>query len=309
MAGADKTSPDPSADFWGSTLWAVLLLAVAALAWAGNYITGRAIAGNVPPVGLAVGRWAVAVTVMLPLAWPYLERDWPVMRSRLGYIVVMGLIGAGLFGTLQYGGLQFTTAANGGLLSATSPVWIALGGVVMYGDRLTARQTAGLVVSMAGAVFIVARGDLTNLGGLRFNIGDVMILISLASWGIYSALLRHKPAIHWTSFTMALFAVGFVGNLPFAMWEHAAGRPLQPTLPTFASVLYTGIVSSAIGFYAWNRGVEIIGSARAGIYLNLIPIFTVLLAVVLLGERLQGFHVVAFVLVFTGLWLATRAPR
>lgn len=305
MPPADKSS----AAVIASATWAALLLAVAALSWAGNYVMGRAIAGDVPPVGLAVGRWAVAVVVMLPLAWPHLQRDWPVLRQRWGYTVVMGLVGAGMFGTLQYAGLQYTTAANGGLLSATSPVWIALGGVVMYGDRLSGRQVAGLAISMAGAVLIVARGDLANLGELRFNIGDILILISLASWGIYSALLRHKPAIHWTVFTMALFAVGFIGNLPFAIAEHALGRPLLPTLPTLAAVLYTGMVSSAIGFYAWNRGVEIIGAARAGVYLNLIPIFTVLLAVALLGERLQGFHGVAFVLVFTGLWLATSAGR
>lgn len=305
MPPTDKSS----VRFSGSAAWAAVLLATAALSWAGNYVVGRAIAGDVPPVGLAVGRWAVAVLVLLPLAWRHLPRDWPLLRARWHYILVMGLLGAGMFGTLQYAGLQYTTAANGGLLSATSAVWIALAGVLMYADRLSAPQIAGLAISMSGAIVIVAKGDPANLADLRFNVGDLMILISLASWGIYTALLRHKPATHWTSFTMALFAVGFIGNLPFAAVEHAMGRPLQATLPTFAAVLYTGLVSSVIGFAVWNRGVEIIGAPRAGVYLNLIPIFTVMLAVALLGERLQRFHVVACVLVFSGLWLAMRRPR
>ena len=292
-----------------STTVAGVLLATAALAWAGNYVTGRAIAGEVPPAGLACARWAVAVLLLLPLAWPHLQRDWPAIMQRRGYIIVMGFTGAAVFGTLQYAGLQYTTATNGGLISATSAVMIALAGVVMFGDRLSARQLLGMAISMSGALVIVAKGDPANLAGLRFNIGDLMILTTLVAWGIYSALLRLKPAVHWTSFTLSLFVVALVANLPLAILEHAWGNPLRPTLTTLAAVLYTGAVSSVVGFVAWNRGVEIIGSPRAGIYLNLIPIFTVLLAVALLGERLQGFHLVACVLVFTGLWLATTEPR
>lgn len=305
MPPYDKSTSTQAAS---STLAAVLL-ATAALSWAGNYVTGRAIAGEVPPAGLAFARWGVAVLLLLPMAWPHLRRDWPAIAARRGYMIAMGFTGAAMFGTLQYAGLQYTTATNGGLISATSAVMIALAGIVMFGDRLSARQLLGMAISMSGAVVIVAKGDPANLAGLRFNIGDLMILTTLVAWGIYSALLRLKPAIHWTSFTLTLFVVAFLVNLPLALLEHTWGNPLRPTLPTLAAVLYTGVVSSVVGFAAWNRGVEIIGSPRAGVYLNLIPIFTVLLAVVLLGERLQGFHVAACVLVCTGLWLATTAAR
>lgn len=299
MPTADKSA--------GSLALAAALLSLAALAWAGNYVVGRWVAGVVPSGGLALGRWLVAVLVLLPMAWPHLRRDRPVLAARWRYLVVMGATGAGIFGTMQYAALQHTTATNGGLLSATSPVLIALAGALMFGDRLTARQAGGLATAMLGAVVIVAKGDPGNLAGLRFNIGDLMLLFTLACWGVYSALLRQRPAVHWTSFTLAVFAVALAGNVPVVIAEHLLGQPLQPTLPTLGAVLYTGLVSSVVGFIAWNRGVEIIGSPRAGIYLNLIPIFTVLLAVALLGERLQGFHVVACLLVFGGLWLATTS--
>lgn len=292
-----------------ATVFAASLLALAALTWAGNYVVGRWIAGEVPPGGLALGRWLVAVLCLLPLAWPHLRQDWPAIAARWRYVLVMGVTGAALFGTLQYAALQYTTAANGGLLSATSPVWIALAGAVMFGDRLTARQAAGLATSMSGALVIAARGEPANLAGLRLNIGDLMLLVTLACWGIYSALLRLKPALHWSSFTLAVFAVGLVANVPVVIIEHAVGQPLRATLPTLVAVLYTGLVSSVIGFLAWNRGVEIIGAPRAGVYLNLIPIFSVVLAVTLLGERLQGYHLFACVLVFGGLWLATSTAR
>lgn len=304
MPATDKSNAAPT----GSVALAAVLLMVAALSWAGNYVTGRVIAGEVPPAGLAVARWAVAVLVLLPLAWPHLRRDWPVISGRGGYMLVMGLCGAAVFGTLQYAGLQYTTATNGGLISATSAVMIALAGVILFGDRLSIRQVLGMAISMTGAFVIVARGDLANLASLRLNIGDLMILTTLVSWGLYCALLRLKPAVHWTSFTLALFVVALLANLPVALIEHAWGRPLQATATTIAAVIYTGVVSSVIGFVVWNRGVEIIGSPRAGVYLNLIPIFTVLLAMLFLGEQLQRFHVVACVLVFSGLWLATTGP-
>ncbi len=304
MTPAESRPLPPAA----STLLAATLLALAALTWAGNYVVGRWVAGAVPPGGLALGRWLVAALCLLPIAWPHLRRDWPVIARHWRYVLVMGFTGAALFGTLQYAALQYTTAANGGLLSATSPVWIALAGALMFGDRLAARQAAGLAVSMTGALAIVTQGNPANLAVLKLNIGDLMLLVTLASWGIYSALLRQKPALHWSSFTLALFTVALLANLPVVIVEHALGQPLRATLPTLVSVLYTGLVSSVIGFIAWNRGVEIIGAARAGVYLNLIPIFSVVLAVVLLGERLQAFHLVACVLVFTGLWLATRPP-
>lgn len=293
----------------GAPWWAAFLLSLSALAWAGNYVMGRWVAGAVPPGGLALGRWAVAVAVMLPLALPYLRRDLPVIVSHWRYLLFMGVVGGAVFGTLQYAGLQFTTATNGGLIGAMSPLLISLAGAVLFGDRLSWRQWAGLVLSLAGAVAIVAKGNLANLAALRLNVGDLMILATLVAWAVYSAMLRMRPAMHWASFTFVVFAVALAGNIPVALIETFAGNPLQPTWPTAISILYTGVASSAVGFIAWNRGVEIIGSQRAGLFLNLIPVLSVGLAFLLLGERLEVYHAAACLLVFGGLGLALFRPR
>lgn len=309
MTPSHKCAPSPRAPAGnGPALVAAGLLGVAALAWAGNYVVGRAIAGVVPPGGLAVGRWLVAVLVMLPLCWPHLDKDLPTLKARWRYMLLMGIVGGAVFGTLQYAGLQFTTATNGGLIGATSPVMIALAGAILFGDRLSAGQKIGLALSLAGAVVIAAKGDAGNLAGLRLNTGDLMIFATLIGWAIYSALLRLKPRVHWTSFTLVIFSVALIGNLPVAYAEHMLGRPMLAFWPTLWAVLYTGVVSSVVGFIAWNRGVEILGSQRAGLYLNLIPLFSVGLAYLLLGERLEAYHAVACVLVFSGLWLAMRRP-
>lgn len=289
--------------------WAAFLLSMSALAWAGNYVMGRWVAGAVPPGGLALGRWVVATLVLLPLAWPHLKGDMPAIVTRWRYLLFMGLIGGAVFGTLQYAGLQFTTATNGGLIGAMSPLLISLAGAALFGDRLSWRQWAGLALSLSGAVAIVAKGDLGNLAALRLNIGDLMILATLVAWAVYSAMLRLKPAMHWTSFTLVVFAVALAGNVPVAVIEHLSGKPLQPTWPTVIAILYTGLASSAVGFIAWNRGVEIVGSQRAGVFLNLIPVLSVGLAFLLLGERLEVYHAVACLLVFGGLALALSRLR
>lgn len=308
MQPTDKGTSSQGTTALNSSWWAGLLLALSALAWAGNYVMGRWVAGAVPPGGLALGRWVIATLVMLPLAWPYLQLDWPAIVERWRYLVFMGVIGGAVFGTLQYAGLQFTTATNGGLIGAMSPLLISLAGAVLFGDRLSWRQWAGLALSLSGAVAIVAKGNLANLAALRLNIGDLMILATLVAWAVYSAMLRLRPAMHWTTFTFIVFAVALAGNIPVALIEVLAGNPLAATWPTAISILYTGVVSSAVGFIAWNRGVEIIGSQRAGLFLNLIPVLSVGLAFLLLGERLEAYHAIACLLVFGGLGLALRRP-
>lgn len=283
------------------------LLSLAALTWAGNYIAGRLIAGEVPPGGLAVLRWTLALLVLLPLARPHLARDLPAIAKAWRVVLLLGVTGGAMFGTLQYGGLQFTSVINGGLISATSPVMIALAGAVLFGDRLPPRLWAGLALSLSGALVIVMRGDPANLAGLRLNIGDLMLLATLASWSIYCALLRRKPSAHWTTFTLVVFVIALVGNIPVAIIEHLAGFPLKASRFTWGAVLYTGLVSSVIGYAVWNKGVEMIGSPRAGLYLNLIPVLSVGLAYLLLGERLAPYHLVACLLVVAGIWLASGA--
>lgn len=312
--GMPNATPGHAPPRWSLTTlvspwWAVFLLSVSALAWAGNYVMGRWVAGAVPPGGLALGRWVVATLVLLPLAWPHLQRDLPAIVARWRYLLFMGLIGGATFGTLQYAGLQFTTATNGGLIGAMSPLLISLAGAALFGDRLSWRQWAGLALSLSGAVTIVAKGDLSNLAALRLNIGDLMILATLVAWAVYSAMLRLRPAMHWTSFTFVVFAVALAGNVPVAVVEHLSGSPLLPTWPAVISILYTGLASSAVGFIAWNRGVEIVGSQRAGLFLNLIPVLSVALAFLLLGERLEVYHAVACLLVFGGLALALSRVR
>lgn len=286
--------------------WAYIALPVTALSFAGNHVVGRAVAGHLPPVTLAVGRWALACLVLVPWAWPHLKRDWPVIRAHWPVLVFLTVLAGGLFSTMQYVGLAYTTALNTALLNSTVPVFIAFACFLLFGERLIARQMLGIAVSLVGVITIIAKGEWRILAGFGFNAGDLIILANMALWSIYSAYLRYRPAMHWLSFGALMAIVALLTNLPFLLVEQALGLPIEVSWATTGAVLYTGIFTSIVAFATWSYGVGTIGAARAGVFLHLIPLFGSGLAIALLGEPFGWFHAAGLGLILAGVWLAAR---
>ena len=284
---------------------AYVLLVCMALFWAGNQVLGRAVVGHVPPMLLSILRWLGATLIILPFALPYVRRDWPVIVARWRYLVPIGIIGGGLFNTLQYVGLNHTTALNSLVLNSMGPIFIGLACFLLFRDRITPRQILGTLVSLGGVLAIVTQGDLARLAAMSFNPGDVLILIGMATNSIYTAYLRRRPAIHWLSFLFCLFAISVVFNLPFALWEHAGGKSMVVSPFSLAAVGYVAVFPSILAYICFTRGVELIGGVRAGIFLHLIPLFGAALAIGLLGEPLGLYHVAGLGLILAGVWLAT----
>ncbi len=285
-----------------------VLLALAGLLWSGNHIAGRAVAGHVPPLFLSALRWAIGAAVIYPFARPHLANDWRAIRAGWKPILFLTLSGGAVFSALQYVGLQWTTALNVSVFNSFSPVMMVAAGAAIFGDRLRAVQVAGILTSLGGVLLIVAQGDLATLMAMQFNQGDLVILFNMGLWAVYSACLRTRPPMHWTSFTVVLATVACIVTIPFAALELAAGRTVEITPLTIAAVAYVSTLSGILAFAFWNRGIEMIGSSRGGVFLHLIPIYGALLATSLLGERLHLFHVFGFVLILCGVYLAVRKP-
>jgi drug/metabolite transporter (DMT)-like permease len=285
---------------------AYLLLALTSLFWSGNHIVGRAVAGHAPPFGISIARWLFAALILWPLARPHLARDWPLIKRDWRIILFLGLTGGAVFSALQYLGLQYTTALNTSVLNSLGPVLIAGAGALAFRDQLTPPQMIGIATSLIGVLVIVTRADLLVLTELRFNEGDVIIVINQVVFAVYSAYLRRRPAIHWLSFLFSLAVISVVTTAPFFAWEHASGLTFQPTLLTAFSLAYVAIFPSLLAFAAWNRGVEKIGANRSGAFLHLIPIYSAILAYVFLGERPMAYHALGFALILAGVWLTAR---
>jgi drug/metabolite transporter (DMT)-like permease len=282
------------------------LLLVAAASWAGNHVIARAAGGHVPPASLAVVRWIVVGLLVAPFALFHLRRDWPKLKEHRRVILLFAITGGGLFGTLQFVALHFTTALNMGLVGSVAPAFIVAASWILFRDRLNALQMLGVLVSLSGVLAIVSRLDLDRLTSFSFNGGDLIIIANMMLWAIYSACLRLRPDIHPMTFMLAMAAIAGLGNVPFALGEYAFDYRLQATPLTYLTIGYAAIVTTLVAYFAWNRGIDIVGAPRASAFLHTIPVFSATLATTILGETIEAFHIVGFALILAGVTLAAR---
>jgi len=283
-----------------------LLLTLANLFWAGNWIIGRAFRGELPPIALSFWRWVVALLCLVPLSLPHLRRDWPQLRAAWRWLLLYGAVGTGGYNALTYGGLQYTTAINGALLNSFIPIMIVVMSWLMLGRRIGSREAGGILVSLVGVLVIVGHGEPRRLRELTVNVGDLWILTSVVAWSAYTLLLSKRPAAHPLAFLTAISVTGLIFLFPFYLWEMALGRHLVTTPGAIAGVVYTGVFPAFLGFILWNRGVAEVGAARAGLFMHLLPAFGILLSMIFLDEKPAAFHAIGIGLIFTGIWLNTR---
>jgi drug/metabolite transporter (DMT)-like permease len=220
-------------------------------------------------------------------------------------VLILSILGVSIFNTLVYIGLQTTTATNGVLLQSVMPLLILIFSYLIFRERVTRRQLGGLAVSLAGVLVIISRGSVGTLIGLTFAPGDAWIFAAVVCYALYSVLFRRRPAVHPLSLLAVTFGIGAFLLGPFYLWEYIRGARMVLNATTVAAVVYIALVPSVLAFYCFNRAITLIGPNRAGQFLHLMPLFGSLLAFLLLGERLYGYHLAGAVLIGGGILLAT----
>ncbi|CBS87873.1 DMT family transporter [Azospirillum lipoferum] len=300
---ADRTAPVKGSRL-ADQAWLLMLLPP--LFWAGNAVLGRAVAGAVPPIGLAFWRWCLGMLIVLPFAWPHLRHDITPILARWKSVLLLGTLGIGIYNTFQYIALNTTTALNCVMLQSSMPVMIVLMSLVLFRDRIGAMQGVGIVVSLVGAMTLISHGDPATLLGLELNAGDVWMLAAVVIYAAYTTLLRRRPPIHGLSFIVVTFAIGAVELLPFYIWESLSGHPVQASGITLLAVGYTVLFPSIAAYLCFNRAVELLGPNTAGLAIHLVPVFGSLLAILFLGEQPHLYHGIGIALIAAGIVLATR---
>lgn len=288
---------------------AYLLLTLTALFWAGNFVLARGVHGHVPPIALAWFRWALAFLIVLPFAIPHLRRDWQAICEKPLLIIMLGITGVGSFNTLAYIALNYATAISGAVIHSVGPALIAITSFIVFAERLSWRQILEIAISLLGVLIVVVRGDMAALFALKFNSGDLLFMAATVIWAIYTVYLRNVPQMHWLSFIAVTFFVGALVITPFFVAEHYSGWQLQFDRTTLLTFSYVAIFPSVIAYSFYNRGVALIGANRAGVFLYVVPVFSTLLAIALLGEKLELRHVVGFAMIFAGVMLTARKPK
>lgn len=305
MSASDHTSRPASPGHWIANQ-PYLLLSITTLCWAGNAIVGRLAAGHIPPVTLSFLRWSFAFLIVLPFAWNHLVRDWPVIRAKLGVMVVISLTGISAFNTLQYWALEHTQALNTLLLQSAGPLVVAMWSLILLGVRLTLAQAIGVLLSLTGVLVILLHGDLTTLSNIQFNEGDLIFLAAMVVFGLYSVLTLKRPEIHGLSFVAFTFGCGAACLIPLLIWELFTRPVMALDARNIASLFYVAVFPSTLAYLCFNRGVLLIGANRAAPFFHVVPVFGSLMAIVFLGERPQLFHIIGFALVLTGVFVASR---
>lgn len=267
----------------------------------------RFVADHVPPVAISFLRWVLAFFILIPFAWPHLKRDWPVLRSAVAIMALLAFSGTAAPNTIAFYALQFTQALNALLIQSISPLLIGLWTLLLFRERMTLAQTTGILISLTGVVIIICRGNPETLLSMTFNIGDLLVVLSLLIFSFYSALAKRRPLVHPLSFLVFNIGLGTIMLAPFYALEIASGHVLILDTTTILVLIYVSIFPSFLAYLFFNRGVELVGPNRAAPFLHLMPVFGSLLAITLLGEKLQLFHLAGYALVIVGITVATRA--
>lgn len=288
---------------------AYLLLCATSLCWAGNFIVGRGIYEEIPPVTLATIRWFGAFFIVLPFAYKHLARDWPTLKKNWVLMVMFGAIGIGSFNTLVYTGVNYTTAMNGLIINSASPVFMAILAFALFKERISALQIAGIFMSIIGVFIVLSRGNIASIGNITFNVGDFYILGAFFIWAFYTVMLRLRPDVHNLSFLASTFLLAALANLPFMFLEMWSGRTIHISPHSAAGLVYVMVFPSLVAYLFYNRGVSLIGANRAGAFLHIVPLFGAVMAVFFLGETLEIFHVFGFIAIISGVFMTTKKPK
>jgi drug/metabolite transporter (DMT)-like permease len=289
----------------------IALLVIPPLMWAGNAVVGRMVNTLVPPITLNFLRWAIAFLILLPLAGHVLRPTSPLWANWRRF-TVLGLLGVGAYNALQYLALQTSTPLNVTLVAASMPIWMLGIGGLFFGVRISQRQVLGALLSLAGVLLVLSRGDWNQLMQVRLVPGDIYILLATIAWSFYSWLLtqpKDPPALRddWAAFLMAqiVFGLAWSGLFAGAEWTLTDAH-IQWGWPLAAALLFIAVGPALLAYCFWGMGVKRVGPTIAGFFANLTPLFAAVLSAAFLGELPHLYHAAAFALIVGGIVVSAR---
>jgi len=286
---------------------AYFLLIITTLSWAGNAVAGRMASDEWHSFTLTFLRWLFAVLCVLPFAWRHLQRDWPILKSHVWVLLGMGFFGLGAFNVALYTALHYTTAVNASIEQSVMPVLIILANFIIFRQRSGVLQLLGVAMSIIGVMITSTNGNPLGFFSGALNRGDALMLLGAVFYAAYTISLRWRPKVHWLSFLFVVGCGAILLTLPLTIWEVSLKGFTNPSPQAWAILAFMVIFPTIIAQIAFARAVELVGGNRAGLFINLVPVFGSVLAVVIIGESFHVFHAIGMTLVIGGIVLAERS--
>jgi len=278
--------------------------------WAGNSVVARAVHEDIEPFTLTVLRWALATVLLLPFTWRHVRRDWPTIAVSWAPLCALATLSVSVYTSAVYIAAHTTDALNISLVGSVTPAAAVLMSWLLIRDRVTWLQSLGFLIGLAGVVAVIARGEVGNLIGLQMRAGDLVVLVAVFSWAVYSVLIKRcSLALHPMSLLSVMFVIGTLVIVPFFAWEVMTSGGFHVNGPGLAAILYGAVGTSILCYFFFIRGVQALGPNRANAFGYLSPLFAGLLAVAFLGEPIRSYHFAGFVLICSGVYLTTMGRR
>ncbi len=287
-----------------SPLWAGVALALlAVIIWSGNYVIARGIKDQISPGSLAFFRWSTATILFLPFAWKPVRANLKEIKQSLGYLTITAFLGVTVFNTLLYVGAHFTSAINLALISTTlTPVFVILLARWILRESLDRPKIIGMILCVMGVLYLLWRA---SNGNIQFTAGDGWIVLSSLSFAFYNILVKRKPkAISPVAFLWTVFALGAIMLVPYFLYEHYYLPAIKWDQNLMFIILYLGVGTSIISFLCWNKAIQYLGAGRTALFGNLIPVFSIMEAALLLGEQFGWMHAISMIIIFCGILVA-----
>lgn len=282
------------------------LAVLAAIIWSGNFIVARAVKNEIPPISLSFYRWALASIIIFPFAYKQFIREWTAVKKSWPYLFWASLTGIALFNTFVYIGAHHTSAINLALIGTTSsPIMAIIFARIFLQEKIGLLKLAGLIICIVGVLFLLTKGNFEQLLSLKFEDGDLWVLLAAFCFAVYNTLVKKKPAsISPVNFLFVIFIIGAILLFPFFLWETQQYPPVSWNFSLLLSILYISLGASVICFLIWNIAISKLGAGRTALFGNLIPVFSSIEASIILHENFSWVHFTSMAILLLGILLA-----
>ncbi|MCF7940418.1 MAG: DMT family transporter [Spirochaetia bacterium] len=281
---------------------------ITVILWSVNFIIARDLNGLISPVSLAFFRWSTAAVLVLPFSCRSIIRNRRTIFRHFPYLALTSFLGVALFNTLVYLAGRTTTAINLSIIAITFPIHIVILSRILFNERISPARAAGMIMVIAGALLLITEGDLSELRSIGKSAGDLWMVLAAFIFAVFTILLKFRPPeLELFTFQSTTFIIGTLFLLPLFIYDRITGTAILWDAQMVGSILYVGIGASLIAYLLWNRAISIIGPAKTGFVYYTLPLFSALNASLLLGEHIEGIHLVSMVCIIAGVLLAGRS--
>ncbi len=287
---------------------AYTFLVLAALFWSGNFIIGKfATLFEVPPLTLNFLRWVMVWFILIPFTIKEVLANKVYIKKNFFVIGFMGILSISTFNSVVYFALNFTQVINAVLMLAAIPVMIIIFSSIMKVEKTNVFQISGLILSIIGVGTIISNADIQKIISLNFNKGDLWMIVCVLSWSLYSTLLK-KNKFKLSQFTLIqiMVTVGLIFLVPQFFYEQSIGLYIKINKASLLILFYVVIFPAIAAYYCWQKAIELIGPNRSAMFIQLMPLFSAILAIIIFKEKFQLYHFVGATFIISGIYLSNR---